>query len=65
MHDELGAELRRNPIVVIPSHVVLLGRVLGLLSGVSRSLGSKVDLLPVVLPYVFGGGASAPAAPPA
>jgi predicted unusual protein kinase regulating ubiquinone biosynthesis (AarF/ABC1/UbiB family) len=64
-NDELGAEIRRNPIVAIPSHVVLLGRVLGLLSGVSRSLGSKVDLLPVVLPYVFGGGASAPVAPSA
>ena len=64
-NDELGAEIRRNPIVVIPSHVVLLGRVLGLLSGVSRSLGSKVDLLPVVLPYVFGGGGSAPTPPPA
>ena len=38
---------------------------LGLLSGVSRSLDSKVDLLPVVLPYVFGGGASAPVAPSA
>jgi hypothetical protein len=45
--------------------VVLLGRVLSLLSGVSRSLESKVDLLPVVLPYVLGGGAAAPAAPPA
>jgi len=64
-NEELGAEIRRNPIVVIPSHVLLLGRVLGLLSGVSRSLGSKVDLLPVVLPYVMGGGAAAPAAPPA
>jgi predicted unusual protein kinase regulating ubiquinone biosynthesis (AarF/ABC1/UbiB family) len=52
-NDELAGEIRRNPIVRVPGHVVLLGRVLGLLSGVSRSLGSHVDLLPVVLPYVF------------
>lgn len=52
-NDELAGEIRRNPIVRVPGHVVLLGRVLGLLSGVSRSLGSRVDLLPVVLPYVF------------
>jgi predicted unusual protein kinase regulating ubiquinone biosynthesis (AarF/ABC1/UbiB family) len=52
-NDELAEEIRRNPIVRVPGHVMLLGRVLGLLSGVSRSLGSKVDLLPVVMPYVF------------
>jgi predicted unusual protein kinase regulating ubiquinone biosynthesis (AarF/ABC1/UbiB family) len=54
-NEELPQVLRENPIVRVPSHVVLLGRVLGLLSGVSRSLGSKLDLLQVVLPYAFGG----------
>jgi aarF domain-containing kinase len=54
-NEELPQVLRENPIVRVPSHVVLLGRVLGLLSGVSRSLGSRVDLLSVVLPYAFGG----------
>jgi predicted unusual protein kinase regulating ubiquinone biosynthesis (AarF/ABC1/UbiB family) len=62
-NEELADEIRRNPIVRVPGHVMLLGRVLGLLSGVSRSLGSKVDLLPVVLPYVFQ--PAAPAAPQA
>ena len=50
---ELPDKIRENPIVRIPSHVVLLGRVLGLLSGVSRSLGSRVDLVRTILPYAF------------
>lgn len=54
LNDELPEMLRQNPIVRIPSHVVLLGRVLGLLSGVSRSLGSRVDLLRTLMPYALG-----------
>jgi len=66
MTDRVGRELpekiRANPIVTIPSHVVLIGRVMGLLSGVSRSLDSKVDLMRTVLPYALG---TAPAPRPA
>jgi predicted unusual protein kinase regulating ubiquinone biosynthesis (AarF/ABC1/UbiB family) len=51
---DLAEQVRRNPLVRIPAHVVLLGRTLGLLSGVTRSLGSRVDPLSVVLPYVVG-----------
>jgi len=51
--------VRRNPIIRIPSHLVLVGRVLGLLSGVSRSFGAELNLLAIVLPY-----AVAPPAPP-
>jgi len=58
MLEELGDEIpdmiRQNPIVRVPNHVVLLGRVLGLLSGTSRSLGSRVDLLRTILPYALG-----------
>jgi predicted unusual protein kinase regulating ubiquinone biosynthesis (AarF/ABC1/UbiB family) len=61
-NEELGEQMRSNPIVRIPSHVVLLGRVMGLLSGVSKSLGSRLDLLPVVMPWVLG---AAPGAAPA
>jgi len=50
---ELPDKIRENPIVRIPSHVVLLGRVLGLLSGVSRSLKSRIDLVQTILPYAF------------
>ena len=48
---EIAEVLRRNPVVRIPGHLVLVGRVLGLLSGVSRSLGSRVDLVRTLLPY--------------
>jgi predicted unusual protein kinase regulating ubiquinone biosynthesis (AarF/ABC1/UbiB family) len=54
LNDELPEMMRNNPIVRVPSHVVLLGRVLGLLSGVSRTLGSRVDLLRTLMPYVLG-----------
>lgn len=54
LRDEIPEMIRRNPIVRVPSHVVLLGRVLGLLSGTSRSLGSRVDLLRTILPYALG-----------
>jgi predicted unusual protein kinase regulating ubiquinone biosynthesis (AarF/ABC1/UbiB family) len=52
--EELAEQVRRNPVVRVPSHVVLLARTLGLLSGVARSLGTRVDPLAVVLPYVVG-----------
>lgn len=51
---ELAEQVRRNPLVRVPSHVVLLLRTLGLLSGVARSLRSRVDPLSIVFPYVVG-----------
>jgi len=60
LNEELPEMMRRNPIVKIPGHIVLLGRVLGLLSGVSRSLGSRVDLLRTLVPYVMGVRPQAP-----
>ena len=39
---------------LLPSHLVLVGRVLGLLSGVNRTLESRVDLLKTILPWVMG-----------
>ena len=47
--------IRENPIVRIPSHLVLLGRVLGLLSGLGRTLNVKLDMLRVILPYAATG----------
>ena len=56
--DELGREIaeaiRHNPVVRMPGHIVLLGRVVGLLSGLSRSLDARVDLVSTVLPYALG-----------
>jgi aarF domain-containing kinase len=54
LNEELGEMMRQNPIVTIPGHIVLLGRVLGLLSSVSRALDSRVDLLRTLAPYAMG-----------
>jgi predicted unusual protein kinase regulating ubiquinone biosynthesis (AarF/ABC1/UbiB family) len=51
--EEIPNRVRENPIVRIPHHLVLLGRTIGLLSGVSRSLGADVDLFRVAAPYAF------------
>ena len=54
--ERMGAlpdHIRENPIVRVPTHLVLLGRVLALLSGVNRSLGAKVDLPSLILPYAM------------
>jgi predicted unusual protein kinase regulating ubiquinone biosynthesis (AarF/ABC1/UbiB family) len=57
LRDELPERIRRDPIVRVPSHLVLIGRALGLLSGQLASLGADVDLLPIVAP--LAGRASA------
>jgi predicted unusual protein kinase regulating ubiquinone biosynthesis (AarF/ABC1/UbiB family) len=51
---EIPERVRANPIVRIPHHLVLLGRVLGLLSGVSSSLGARIDFIRTVTPYALG-----------
>jgi predicted unusual protein kinase regulating ubiquinone biosynthesis (AarF/ABC1/UbiB family) len=56
----LTDEIRSNPIVRAPSHVVLLGRVLGLLSGVNRSLETKLDLVQTILPYALSSNSERP-----
>jgi predicted unusual protein kinase regulating ubiquinone biosynthesis (AarF/ABC1/UbiB family) len=59
--EELAAKARANPLIRIPSHMVLLGRTLGLLSGLARSLDTGVDPMQIVLPYLVG---SLPPTPP-
>ncbi|MXW23478.1 MAG: hypothetical protein F4Z96_02170 [Chloroflexi bacterium] len=48
----LGRVLRANPLVEVPGDVVLIARVMGLLSGLGRSLDSETDLMDAVLPYL-------------
>jgi aarF domain-containing kinase len=48
----LTRTLRENPVVQVPTDIVLVGRVTGLLSGLARTLNSKVDLLATMMPYV-------------
>jgi predicted unusual protein kinase regulating ubiquinone biosynthesis (AarF/ABC1/UbiB family) len=59
--DRLTRMVRENPIVRMPTHVVLLGRVLGLLSGLGRQLEARVDLVKTVLPYAAGSRGGRPA----
>jgi predicted unusual protein kinase regulating ubiquinone biosynthesis (AarF/ABC1/UbiB family) len=52
--ENLARVIRENPIIRIPSHIVLLGRVFGLLSGVGHTLGVLLDMLQTILPYAAG-----------
>lgn len=52
---EVSALLREDPLATVPPHVFLLGRVLGLLSGVSAQLGVRVNLVRALLPRLFEG----------
>lgn len=51
---ELAEQIRRHPLIRIPGHVVLLARAIGLLSGVVRSLGTKLDPMQIVFPDIVG-----------
>jgi len=51
--------MRANPLVQVPPDVLLVGRVLGLLSGIGKQLGSEVDVGKTLMPYLLG---AAPAA---
>jgi predicted unusual protein kinase regulating ubiquinone biosynthesis (AarF/ABC1/UbiB family) len=49
---EMPRIMRANPVVELPGDVLLIGRVLGLLSGVSKQLGSEVDITALLMPYL-------------
>lgn len=61
LRHELPDRIRENPVVRIPSHLVLIARVIGLLSGLARTLGTRVDLVQAVLPYILPRPAATPA----
>jgi len=50
-NDELPRALRANPIVEVPGDVLLVNRVMGLLSGLGKTLDSRVDLFATIMPY--------------
>ena len=62
MVQQLGEEMpkimRANPLVQVPPDVLLVGRVLGLLSGIGKQLGSEVDVGATLMPYLLGSAAS-------
>ncbi|HTO06139.1 MAG TPA: AarF/UbiB family protein [Myxococcota bacterium] len=51
--EELQALLRADPLATLPPHLFLLGRVLGLLAGVSAQLGVRANLARALLPSLF------------
>ena len=57
MSDELPRALRANPIVEVPGDILLVSRVMGLLSGLGKSLDSRVDLMQTMMPYALLGSA--------
>ena len=49
---EISAAMRKDPIIEAPGDLVLVGRVMGLLSGLGKQLGSEVNLFSTLLPYL-------------
>ena len=49
--EELPRALRVNPIVEVPADVLLVTRVMSLLSGLGKTLDSRVDLFATIMPY--------------
>jgi predicted unusual protein kinase regulating ubiquinone biosynthesis (AarF/ABC1/UbiB family) len=49
--EELPRTLRANPIVEVPADVLLVNRVMGLLSGIGKTLDSRVNLFATLMPY--------------
>jgi predicted unusual protein kinase regulating ubiquinone biosynthesis (AarF/ABC1/UbiB family) len=51
-NQELSQAFRQDPIVEAPGDLVLVGRVMGLLSGVGKQLDSEVNLFTTLIPYL-------------
>ncbi|MGO9265404.1 MAG: ABC1 kinase family protein [Candidatus Binataceae bacterium] len=49
--DLLPRTLRANPIVEVPADVLLVNRVMGMLSGLGKTLDSQVNLFATLMPY--------------
>jgi ubiquinone biosynthesis protein len=49
--EELPRTIRANPIVEVPADVLLVNRVMGLISGLGKTLDSRVNLFATLMPY--------------
>jgi len=56
IQDELLAAIRANPIVRAPSDLMLVLRVMGLLSGIGKTLDSRVNPMAAILPFLSAPG---------
>jgi predicted unusual protein kinase regulating ubiquinone biosynthesis (AarF/ABC1/UbiB family) len=52
-NEELSQAMRKDPLVEAPSDLVFVGRVMGLLSGIGKQLGSEVNLMKTLMPYLM------------
>jgi len=50
--NDLARALRDNPLVEVPSDILLVVRVMGLLSGIGKQLDSRVDPLGLMMPFL-------------
>jgi aarF domain-containing kinase len=50
-NEEFPKALKANPVVEVPADVLLVSRMMGLLSGLGKSLDSQVDLFATIMPY--------------
>jgi predicted unusual protein kinase regulating ubiquinone biosynthesis (AarF/ABC1/UbiB family) len=49
---EMPRVMRANPVIELPGDVLLIGRVLGLLSGIGKQLESEIDVTGLLMPYL-------------
>jgi predicted unusual protein kinase regulating ubiquinone biosynthesis (AarF/ABC1/UbiB family) len=61
---EIDDAMRKDPLVEAPSDLVLVGRVMGLLSGVGKQLGSEVNLFSTLMPYLVTESKNPDSVPP-
>lgn len=52
IQENLVRTLRENPLVEVPSDILLVLRVMGLLSGIGKQLDARIDLLSLLLSYL-------------
>jgi predicted unusual protein kinase regulating ubiquinone biosynthesis (AarF/ABC1/UbiB family) len=50
-NERMSKAIRANPITDIPREFLLIGRVVGLLSGLGKHLDSRVDMFTTIVPY--------------
>jgi len=50
-NERMSKAIRANPITDIPREFLLIGRVVGLLSGLGKHLDSRVDMVQTIVPY--------------
>jgi predicted unusual protein kinase regulating ubiquinone biosynthesis (AarF/ABC1/UbiB family) len=50
-NQRMSRAIRANPITDIPREFLLIGRVVGLLSGLGKHLDSRVDMFETIVPY--------------